>query len=176
MPAAVARARHDIVLRGTIASGLSLRPCTGHDRAFERALFETARSDAALLAAWPAPMRGAFLDQQFQCQSEHYALVYPRAERAIVTVAGTPAGRVILDRCGLEWCLIDIALQPAIRGRGLGARLIAHMQTAARRRGASMTLTVEMHNRAQRLYRRLGFRPYEAAPPHLFMRWRPPAS
>ena len=78
------------------ARGLVLRPARGEDAPFLRALFETARPDAAILAAWPEAVRKPFLDQQFHFQTIHYARVYPDADRLIVVADGAPVGRVIV--------------------------------------------------------------------------------
>lgn len=87
------------------ARGVRLRAARDGDVAFLRALFETARPDAAFLAAWPEEARRAFLDQQFGFQSLHYARAYPDAERLVVLKDGAPIGRIILQRAPAHWCL-----------------------------------------------------------------------
>lgn len=70
------------------------------------------------------------------------------------------------------WVLLDeahvtnIALREAFRGRGLGERLLREMMAVAWQRGAKrMTLEVRVSNeRAQRLYRKLGFEPSGVRP------------
>ena len=62
------------------ARGLSFRPPADDDRPFLRELFETARPDAGILAAWPDEVRASFLDQQFHFQTVHYARAYPEAD------------------------------------------------------------------------------------------------
>jgi GNAT superfamily N-acetyltransferase len=157
------------------SEGLSLWPAGAADLAFERALFETARTDAALLAAWPEDVRRPFLDQQFQAQTVYYARAYPNAERSIILSHTEPIGRLILDRSGETWTLVDVALVPAWRGKGIGGALVGTILSAAATAGARVSLSVEVLNPARSLYERLGFVVIEEAIPHLSMQWKPQA-
>lgn len=159
------------------ACGLSFRPQEDSDWPFLRALFETARIDAGLLAAWPDEVRRPFLDQQFHFQTVHYARAYPDADRSIVMAGGQPIGRVILSRKTEEWWLVDIAMLPAWRGTGVGTLLLRSMQAAARAASAAcVRLTVESQNPARRLYERLGFSVEQECVPALAMIWRTSAA
>lgn len=158
------------------ARGLQLRAACAEDIAFERALFETARPDGALLAAaLPDLARKTFLDQQFQFQTIHYARAHPEAVRLIVLAGNVPIGRMIVDRGAGGWCLVDIALLPPWRGAGLGSLLLQGLLDAAERAGAPrVMLTVEFSNPARRLYERHGFIVVEEAVPGAALEWRPP--
>jgi ribosomal-protein-alanine N-acetyltransferase len=80
-----------------------------------------------------------------------------------IYVARTPAWRVA-GFCAF-WLVVDeihinnVAVRPALRGRGLGTALLTHVFAEARRLGAARaTLEVRASNLdAQRLYTRLGF-------------------
>jgi len=63
----------------------------------------------------------------------------------------------------------DLVVDAAHRGRGIGTALLAEVERRARARGACrITLEVNAANEAaQRLYRRLGFGPWEE--PTLFV-------
>lgn len=155
---------------------MSLRAARDEDAAFFRALFETARPDAAILAAWPAAVRQNFLDQQFHFQTTHYARAYPAADRLVVIKDSEPIGRLILDAAPDEWCVVDIALLPEWRGTGIGTLLFRLIQAAATAAGAAcLRLTVDMHNPARSLYGRLGFAAVEEAIPNVAMVWRRPS-
>ncbi len=72
------------------------------------------------------------------------------------------AGIAPLQGGPAEICeLRKMYLLPAARGRGLGARLLAHCLDAARRLGYRRCYLETLHTMqpAQRLYRRFGFRP-----------------
>lgn len=155
------------------ARGLSFRPAEDSDRPFLRGLFETARIDAGLLAAWPDEVRRPFLDQQFHFQTVHYARAYPEADRWLVLAASQSIGRMILSRTPEEWWLVDIALVPAWRGCRVGTQLLQAIQGAARAASAPcVRLTVDMQNPARRLYERLGFTVEQECIPALAMIWR----
>lgn len=69
----------------------------------------------------------------------------------------------------------DLIVAPAARGRGIGRRLMEHVESAARQLGcAALTLEVRGDNlRAQGLYRSLGFQggAFEPPVPH-YAFWR----
>lgn len=157
------------------ARGLKLRAARVEDAAFERALFETARPDGALLSATlPDSAHATFLDHQFRFQTIHYARAHPEAVRLIVLAESGPIGRMIVDPGASGWRLVDIALLPSWRGGGIGSLLLRGVLHAAVRAGApGVALTVEFTNPARRLYERLGFSVVEEAVPGIAMEWRP---
>jgi ribosomal protein S18 acetylase RimI-like enzyme len=65
------------------------------------------------------------------------------------------AGRLWLDEGDDRLHILDIALLPAWRGRGLGTRCLQALAEAAGQR--PLSIHVEIHNPARRLYERLGF-------------------
>jgi len=155
--------------------GLALRAASESDRAFQRALFAASRPDAPVLAAWPAEQREPFLDSQFHFQSLHYAQHHAAADFLILEQEGAPIGRLILDRSGSDWMVVDIALMPQMRGQGIGTRLMQAVQGGARAAGAGgVSLSVEvMNGGAYALYARLGFVAGEDpdSGSHIPMRW-----
>ena len=80
----------------------------------------------------------------------------------VAELGGAPAGYafVTAHHGGRLVHLVRIAVLPAHRGMGLGARLLAEVVGYARGLGAdSLTLNTQTHNApAQRLYERFGFR------------------
>jgi ribosomal protein S18 acetylase RimI-like enzyme len=155
--------------------GFALRPAGEEDRAFQRALFAASRTDAPFLAAWPAEQREPFLDSQFHFQTVHYAQAHAGADFLILERDGTPLGRLILDRAGGDWMIVDIAVVPQLRGQGIGTRLLRAVQDGARTAGVSgVVLSVEvMNGAAYALYQRLGFVPRQDIEmgSHIPMRW-----
>lgn len=160
------------------ARGVTLRAVCVEDEPFQRALFETARPDAAfLVSVMPEPTRKLFLDQQFQFQNAYYARAYPGADWLLIVAGGAPVGRLIVERVPAGWCVVDIALLPAWRGQGIGALLLKRVQAAAVSAGAPcVVLSVDTSNPARRLYGRLGFVVEEEAVPKVAMAWRPSLS
>ena len=70
---------------------------------------------------------------------------------------GAPAGRLYVDRLAAEIRVVDIALLPEFRGRGIGRALLEDILAEGERRGLPVTIHVEQGNRARALYERLGF-------------------
>ncbi len=135
------------------AGPLVLRAETAEDAEFRFKLFRQARAaECAALAA--TPMFDALLRQQFAAQNTAYA----GADLLIVlSQAGARLGRLALQQAeSLD--IVDIALSPEARGKGIGAALILFLQRQARDAAVPLRLNVARGNwRAAALYRRLGF-------------------
>ena len=69
-----------------------------------------------------------------------------------------PAGRLIVARWPEDLRVVDVALLPEYRGRGIGGELMRALIEEADERGVKTSIHVERFNPAQRLYARLGFR------------------
>ncbi len=72
-----------------------------------------------------------------------------------------------------EFRLMDIALIPQERGKGIGTPIVVKLLESAARRGIPVTLHVEPDNPAQRMYARLGFHLIEERGAYHFLRWEP---
>lgn len=150
---------------------LAQRPVEPADRPFLLALYASTRADLMQLPLPPEQQR-AFVSQQFEAQSRHYAQ-YRDTAFELVLVDGEPAGRLIVGRWERELRIVDVALLPAFRGAGIGTRLLAPVLAEADARGLPVTIHVERTNPAQRLYARLGFAP--VGDDGVYQRWeRPP--
>lgn len=72
----------------------------------------------------------------------------------------TPAGFTLTRNIAGEEELLLIAVHPAHRGKGLGRKLMQHLEQDARSRGAvQMFLEMRSNNPAESLYRSCGFLP-----------------
>jgi GNAT superfamily N-acetyltransferase len=154
---------------------LALRHAQGADLPFLRALYASLRADELAPTGWPEHAKQAFLDSQFALQHQHYISHFAPSDFLLIEHAQTPIGRFYLHRATAEFLLLDIALLPPWRGRGIGSSLVRHAQHEARQAGVCLSLHVEWGNpAAQRLYQRLGFTVTGREGMHLRMRW--PAS
>ena len=154
--------------------GLSRRPEADADEAFLRALYAGIRAPELAPLPWDEAARAAFLRQQFDAQRAHYRREFPQAAFDVLLRGGSPVGRLYLDRSGPEWHLLDIALTPEQRGRGLGTALLRALLAEAGEAGKPVLLHVETFNPARRLYDRLGFLPLGGDGVYLPMVWTPP--
>lgn len=146
-------------------AGLGFRLATPDDQAFLRAIYADTRAAELLRTGWPESTMGAFLGQQFDLQSRHYAARHPRADRLILTVRNGQSGeqgigRLYLDRTETRWRVLELALLTPWRRRGFGGLLLDGLAQAASAQGASaIDLSVAVDNpRAQALYARHGYR------------------
>jgi len=109
--------------------GCRLRPLGGGDIDWLRALYASTREQELAAVPWPAATREAFLAQQFELQHRHFIGHYGQAEfLAIEHHAEGAVGRYYLQRQPPDHLIVDIALLPHWRGRGLGAALIQASQ------------------------------------------------
>lgn len=139
------------------AAGLVLRPATASDLGFMAMLYGQTRAGELAPVPWPPEQKAAFLDMQFRAQHAHYEQHYPNAERLIILRAGERIGRLYVDRWAREHRIVDIALLAEHCGQGLGTALLTDVIDEAARCGKSVSIHVEKHNPAMRLYQRLGF-------------------
>jgi len=155
--------------------GIELRPTEPDDRDFLLSVYGSTRAEELSLVPWTDTDKAAFVASQFEAQDSYYRQMYPDALFLVVLVAGEPVGRLYLTRIDDEIRVIDIALLPAHRRRGIGSALMASVTALADREGRSVTLHVEPWNPAKRLYERLGFASEGARGIYEFMR-RPAAA
>ena len=136
----------------------SLRPLGTADEAFSFAVYASTRAAEMALVDWPQAQINAFLYMQFNAQHQHYHLHYPQARWQVIEVEGRAAGRLVSDDAGEGiFLLMDIALLPEYRGRGIGTTILRDLLQAADRVCKTVRLHVEPNNPALRLYQRLGF-------------------
>ncbi len=150
------------------------RPIRDEDLEFLLALYASTRDEELALTDWSEETKQAFLRQQFEAQHRHYAERYPGAELALLIAGDEPIGRLYVARWEREIRLMDIALVPAWRGRGLGGRLLRELQAEAEATRRKLSVHVEIFNPARRLYERLGFRKVGETGPYWLLEWRSP--
>jgi GNAT superfamily N-acetyltransferase len=154
---------------------ISLRPVEQADEPFLRDVYASTRADELALVDWSDEQKAAFVQQQYEAQSRHYREHYPDATRDVIVVDGEPAGRLYVDRWPSEIRVVDIALLPRYRGRGVGSALLREVQAEAAASGRPVTIHVERFNPAQRAYGRLGFvAADDAGPVYQLLKWTPP--
>lgn len=150
-----------------------LRPMSESDRGFLERVYASTRAEELAPVPWTMEQKAAFLSHQFAAQHAHYQQHYAGSEFLVVEEEGRPVGRFYVARWAAEIRIIDIALIPEARGRGIGESLLRGLLAEARELGKPVTIHVERQNRALRLYERLGFGLEEDKGVYLFLKWRP---
>ena len=150
-------ARVPFVWARAARAGLTFRRIAGADLAFLSALYASTRAEELAVTPWSDAQKTAFLEMQFQAQHAHYQKYYPSADWLVIEQAGQDIGRLYIERLPSEHCIIDIALLPAHRGKGIGGALLTDLIGEAAAAGKSVSIHVEKNNPARRLYQRLGF-------------------
>jgi ribosomal protein S18 acetylase RimI-like enzyme len=140
-----------------VSRTVALRPAGADDEPFLAGVYASTRAEELAHVPFDEAQRARFLAQQFAAQSAHYATHYGDAALDVVLVDGERAGRLIVSRARGRIVIVDIALLPEFRGRGIGSRLLAPIFAEADATGVPVTIHVERTNRARRLYERLGF-------------------
>lgn len=152
---------------------ISLRPAAASDYAFMRDLYGWTRAEEMRHFPFDEEQKRVFLDQQFAAQFEHYGIHYPTCERNIIESEGIAVGRLWIDEWKDQIRLVDIALMPDWRGRGVGTQLLHEVLERGSRAGKPVTIHVEAYNPALRLYERLGFEKVDTNGVYFLMKWTP---
>lgn len=114
---------------------------------------------------------------QFAAREHHYREHYEGTTFDVVLEGGTAVGLLYVARWRDEIRIVDVAVLPDHRGRGIGSALVGGVLAEAAALGQPVTIHVERFNRALSLYDRLGFTVVEDKGVYLLLerRPRPPA-
>ena len=89
---------------------------------------------------------------------------------------GQPIGRLWIDEWRDQIRLVDVALMPEWRGRGIGSALLRDILARGVAAGKPVTIHVEAYNPALSLYQRFGFQQVDTNGMYYLMKWSPAAS
>jgi GNAT superfamily N-acetyltransferase len=155
------------------ATGLAVtaRPRGQQDDGHLRAVYASTREPELAPLGWSQEQVDGFLTMQYDARERSLP---HGADDEVVEVDGAPAGRMIIDASGACLRLVDIALLPEFRSRGVGGELLARLCRTADAQGRDIVLHVLRGNPAADLYRRWGFQPGAHDGPYAVMH-RPPA-
>jgi ribosomal protein S18 acetylase RimI-like enzyme len=160
-------------MTGDVNASLTLRPITTADRELLYRIYASTRSEELTVTGWDDSQKAAFLQMQFEAQHRYYMENYRDARFQVIEWDRAPVGRLYLVRWADEIRIIDIALLPEYRGRGLGTQLLLNIQADAQQARLPVTIHVERFNPALSLYERMGFRMIEDKGVYLLLKWTP---
>jgi ribosomal protein S18 acetylase RimI-like enzyme len=159
--------------RASLLDGfISLRPECADDAAFLLELYASTREDELKLTGWGVATREAFVKMQFNNMRQGYAAMFPKAQFDVILLEQKPAGRLVVHRADDEIRIVDIALLPAFRNRGIGTFLLQKLFSEAERENKPLRLHVLKSSRAAHFYERLVFGSVGEEGPYLKMEWR----
>ena len=159
--------------QGVSFKSLSSSGFSEDDIAFIAQLYASTRWDEVQQAPWSDQQRKDFLQQQFDAQHQHYQSHYPKADYLLILKDKQSIGRVYLDRDATSICLIDIALLPEFKYKGLGTLLINELLSEAQATNKKVVIHVENFNPAYQWYLKLGFKQVEDKGVYQYMEWHP---
>ena len=153
---------------------LILRRGRLEDEAFLLELYSSTRAEELDSWGWDVQQRSHFLKMQFEAQQRAYRSCFPDSDRQIVLWENCPIGSILAVSNQEEIRLVDIALLPVHRNKGIGTLLIQNLLTEAEETSKPVRLQVIKFNRAVRLYERLGFLKREDTGIYFVMEWVSP--
>jgi GNAT superfamily N-acetyltransferase len=138
------------------------RPATVEDTEFARRVHHAAYRDVVerQFGPWDEAVQNWFFDSDWR-----------DAQHEIVLVDGTPCGYVSIEERAADIHVRELVVAPAFQGRGIGTTILQDLIERARVRGVPIRLGTHRVNRANHLYRRLGFRETGQTDTHILLEW-----
>jgi ribosomal protein S18 acetylase RimI-like enzyme len=153
---------------------LTLRPEREDDQAFRYDLFCASRPPEWDMVQLDPQMREQLNRHQFAAQTGSYRTQFAKARFDIIELGGERIGRIVVDRPGDELHIVDQAIVPPMRSKGLGTTIMRTLMDEAAAARIPVRLTVGSSNDPSlRLYLRLGFVPTGAVPMYIEMKRQP---
>ncbi|HEY6313994.1 MAG TPA: GNAT family N-acetyltransferase [Streptosporangiaceae bacterium] len=116
----------------------------------------TRRAELAGLG-WPEEQQDAFIRMQFDAQTRHYRESFPDATHSVICIDGELAGRLIIDRAGDQILIVDIALLPEFRRKGVGDMLVRRLADQADAGHLPVRCHVRHDSTARQFWEHAGF-------------------
>src|SRR5215467_13212127 len=134
-----------------------LRPVGSGDEEFLFQLYASTREGEFTALGFNRLQIEPLLRMQFTAQRWWYETAYPGSDHLITMLDGVAVGRMIVHRTAVALVLVDIALMPEHRGKGIGEGLLRDLFEESAKKRLPVRLQVLKNNPAARLYERLGF-------------------
>ena len=154
-------------------SSVKFRPIALEDEEFLYRVYASTRDDELAQLDWDDGQKETFLRMQFAAQHKFYTEQFHQAAFQVILLDKEPIGRLYLDRRDDEIRLIDIALLPPHRNKGIGHAILKDILAEGELASLPVRIHVERFNPALRLYQRLGFRRTGDNGVYYLMEWFP---
>jgi len=154
-----------------IDESITLRPAIDDDQDFLLELYKSSRGDDLRELGWDEDRVSEFLEMQYEAHRNFLRNDHSAADDQIVLLDGTAVGHLCIEHRPHEIRLVDVALIPEHRNRGVGALLIQQVQEQSAAARRPLRLQVIRFNRAAGLFERMGFRRTSETGTHFQMEW-----
>ncbi len=155
---------------------LTLRPITPDDQSFLYRVYYSTREEELSRVPWTDEQKEAFVRMQFHAQHTYYMDQFRNARYDVVLMEDVPVGRLYVDRRDTTIRIIDIAILPEYRNRGIGTQILNNLIAESESTQLPISIHVEKFNRALIWYQRLGFYQIEDQGVYLLMERQPNAA
>lgn len=155
---------------------LSFREIEPEDAAFCLELFLASRERE--FAPLPEDIRSQLAMHQYEIYRAGLRSSYPNAEQCMVSIssdgtANQPAGFIFIADFADHLRIIDLAVHPRFRNRGIGSLVLQTLMQRCGRSGKIMRGAVTPYNPARRLYARLGISELSSEHGYIQLEWVP---
>jgi GNAT superfamily N-acetyltransferase len=148
---------------------LTFRKITEKDFPFLKMVYRSTRENELDLTGWDETQKNSFIEFQFNAQHVYYMNVYKDALFQIIEYDNTDIGRFYIWETEHQIRIVDIAVLPEFRGKGIGTKILTELIQKSEHSGKNLSIHVEYFNPALRLYERLGFKKTDDTGVYLFM-------
>lgn len=127
------------------------------DQPFLEQLYFSTRLDELEQTNWSEHQKQQFVIMQFMAQKSDYERKFPNANHQIIYYKKQAVGRLYINEIENNIHIIDIALMPKFRNKGIGKYLLQVLIENGKKDQKMISLQVINSNPAKHLYSRLGF-------------------
>ena len=152
-------------------NSLTMRPVRSGDEDFLFEVYASTRAEELAQVPWDSTQRENFLKMQFAAQQQDYKRCFPDGDHQVLLLEDRPIGRLYVARGDEEIRILDVALVPEHRNKGIGASLIMNLLDEAAQAKKPARVYVERLNPSIALFERLGFSRIEDIGSHFLLEW-----
>lgn len=154
--------------------GFAVRPVTGGDTEFLFRVYASTREDFNLLPV-DAAQKETLLRMQFTAQLQTFQSQFRDTGNSIVLLDEQPVARLWVDENAEEVRIVDFAVLPEFRNRGIGSQVVKSVMDRASRTGKPLRHRVmKTNHNAIQFQLGMGYAITGDDGLYLSMEWRPP--